>query len=280
MTRAAGRRPKTAAPLAFSASPPPGAGPGNSLAYGSPDIYDVATGWKLDRELDFLDEIFARHAGSVRRILEPCCGTGRLLLALAGRGYHVAGYDLNPAMTAYARKRLEAFGGEVWEGEMSAFAPPGTFDAALNLVNSIGYLLEDAAFSSHLDRMGDAVRPGGIYVVQLSYGGEPPDLARFGPWGNRSGDVSTTLLWEVVREDAAARRSYQHCRITARRGKERLVFDEDHVLRYWTHEDVNRLIHASPFELAAVYWDRFEEFPLEDYRMGEHGNLYHVLRRR
>jgi SAM-dependent methyltransferase len=273
VTREAGRRRKATAP---NASP----GTEGSLVYRSPEIYDVATGWKLEKELGFLEEIFARHAGSVRRVLEPCCGTGRLLHALAHRGYRVAGYDLSAEMVAYARERLAPFGGELWEGEMASFTPPGVFDAALNLVNSIGYLLEEADISAHLESMGGALRPGGIYVVQLSYGGEPPELARFGPWGNRRGALSTTLLWEVLREDAAAKRSYQHCRITAREGKERRVFDEDHVLRYWTHEDVNRIVGASPFELAAIYWDRFEEFPLEDYRIGEHGNLYHVLRRR
>jgi len=266
-----GRRRKAAAPVAFAAP--------SSLVYRTPEIYDVATGWKLDQEIEFLESTFRRHAGLVRSVVEPCCGTGRMLRALADQGYEVAGYDLSPEMVAFARERLRPVGGRAWVGEMSAFEPPGLFDAAINLVNSIGYLLEEDAIAAHLERMGGALRPGGIYVVQFSYGGEPPELARFGPWSHHAGDIGTTLLWEVVREDETARRSYQHCRITARRGKERRVFDEDHVLRYWTHEDVTRLLDASPFRLDAVYWDNFEEFPLEDYRMGEHGNLYHVLRR-
>jgi SAM-dependent methyltransferase len=278
VTHEAGRRRKAAAPHAFPPHGPSAAGA--SLLYDTPQIYDVATGWDLEKEIDFLEDLFARHAGAVRRVLEPCCGTGRLLLALAGRGYEVAGYDRSPAMVEFARDRLRAVRGEVWRGEMAAFAPPGRFDAALNPVNSIGYLLEDDEIAAHLERMGEALRPGGIYVIQLSYGGEPPEQARFGPWGNRGGDLSTTLLWEVVSEDPAAKRSYQHCRITARHGRERRVFDEDHVLRYWTHEDVEAIVARSPFELEAIYRDFFEEYPREDYRMGELGNLYHVLRRR
>jgi SAM-dependent methyltransferase len=252
--------------------------------YSSPEIYDVAFGWDLSKELDFLEEVFRTHAGGpVRQVLEPCCGTGRLLDALAERGYIVAGYDLSAEMVAYASTRLRAKGGDAWLGEMTAFrppSPPAPFDAALNLVNSIGYLLDDASVAAHLARTAEALRPGGIYVTQFSYGGEPPELARFGPWGNRRDDLSTTLLWEVLREDEVAKRSHQHCRITARRGQERRVIDENHVLRYWTHEDVNRIVGESPFALEAIYWDRFEEFPLEDYRMGEFGNLYHVLKRR
>lgn len=280
MKHPAGRRRRAAAPplspRASDAAPRTGRG----ALYDTPEIYDVAAGWDLERELDFLEDLFVRHAGRVERVLEPCCGTARHLLALAGRGYDVAGYDRSPTMVDFARARLRAAGGRVWRGDMATFTPPGRFDAAWNPVNSIGYLLEDKDVTAHLERMGEAIRPGGIYVVQFSYGGEPPDLARFGPWGNRGGGLSTTFTWEVVREDAAAKRSYQHCRITARRDGVTRVIEEDHVLRYWTHEDVDRLIEPSPFELEAIYWDNFEEFPREDYRIGEHGNLYHVLRRR
>jgi len=252
--------------------------------YSSPEIYDVAFGWDLSKELDFLEDLFRDRAdGPVRRVLEPCCGTGRLLHGLGERGYEVAGYDRSAEMVAFAAARLKAVEGDVWLGEMTTFSPPSPpapFDAAINLVNSIGYLLDDSAVLAHLDRTAAALRPGGVYVAQFSYGGEPPELARFGPWGNRRGDLSTSLLWEVVREDSDAKRSHQHCRITARRGSDRRVIDENHVLRYWTHEDVDSIVRRSPFTLEAIYWDRFEEFPIEDYRIGEFGNLYHVLKRR
>jgi SAM-dependent methyltransferase len=251
-----------------------------SRLYASPEVYDVAFGWDLKLELDFLDRCFAEHVeGPVRRVLEPACGTGRLLLALAERGYDVAGYDRSAEMTAYAAARLAPHEGAVWRGDMTTFRPPGEFDAALNLVNSIGYLLEDEEVVAHLSRVAEAVRPGGIYLVQVSYEDEPPELASFGPWGNRRGDLSTTLFWRVVREDKAARRSHQECRITARRGRERTVFEESHVLRLWSQEDFDRLVQATPFRLAAVYHDCFEPFDPEERRTGEYGNLYHVLRR-
>ena len=248
--------------------------------YASPEIYDVAFGWDLTMELDFLEGCLREHAGVVQRIVEPACGTGRVLESLAKRGYEVLGYDLSPEMVAYAGERLRVSGGRVMRGDMAAFRPPGRFDAAINLVNSIGYLLDDRDLSSHLERVADALRPGGVYLVQFNYGDEPPELATFGPWGNRRGDLSTTLTWSVVREDRDAHRSHQECRITARRGKERVVIEESHVLRYWTQEDVDRIVGASPLELVAVYYDRFEEHPLEEPRTGEYGNLYHVLKRR
>ncbi|MBI4364270.1 MAG: class I SAM-dependent methyltransferase [Candidatus Latescibacteria bacterium] len=249
--------------------------------YSSPEIYDVAFGWDLRMELDFVERCLSEHTpGVVRRILEPACGTGRVIAALASRGYEVAGYDLSPEMVAYAAEKLKPFGGRVLRGDMTSFRPPGVHDAAINLVNSIGYLLEDEALASHLEGVAGALRPGGVYLAQFNYGGEPPELAAFGPWGNRAGNLSTTLTWRVVREDPAAGRSYHECRVTARSGKEHRTIEESHVLRYWTQEDFDRIVAESPFELVAVYYDRFEEHPLSEPRTGELGNLYHVLRRR
>ena len=252
------------------------------VLYASPEIYDVAFGWDLALELDFLESCWAAHVeGPVRRLLEPACGTGRLLEALALRGYDILGYDLSPEMVAFASRRLGAHGGRALRGDMADFRPPGgTFDVAVNLVNSIGYLLEDDQVLAHFERVAEALRPGGVYIAQFNYAGEPPELATFGPWGNRRGELSTTLTWTVAREDAAAKRSHQHARITARRGRKKLTIEEDHLLRLWTQEDVDALLDRSPLQLVAVYHDRFDPYPIDVPRTGEYGNLYHVLARR
>ena len=249
--------------------------------YASPEVYDVAFGWDLTLEIDFLESCWADLVpGPVRRVLEPACGTARILKALGERGYDVLGYDQSPEMVAYASRKLAAVGGRALRGDMASFRPPGRFDVALNLVNSIGYLLEDADLLLHWERVAEALGPGGIYIVQFSYAGEASETSSFGPWENRVGDLATALTWSVVREDMATRRSHQHCRIVARRGGEERVLEEDHVLRLWNQEDVDRLVGASPFELLAVYRDRFEPLPLDTPRTGDDGNLYHVLRRR
>ena len=168
--------------------------------YESTEIYDVAFGWDLTMELDFVESCLRKHSVEpVRRVLEPACGTGRILAALCARGYEVTGYDMSPAMVAFASAKLARFGGQVMRGEMAAFRPPGRYDAAINLVNSIGYLLEDEALRSHLERVGEVIPPGGVYLVQLSYGGEPPEQGAFGPWPNARAGLKTSLTWRIAR---------------------------------------------------------------------------------
>lgn len=276
---ASGRSPRSRFTAGAKASEPVRSSHPNKL-YASPEIYDVAFGWDLRLEMDFLESCWATHVeGPVRRILEPACGTGRILRALAERGYDVVGYDRSPEMVSFAARSLGGLGGKLYRGDMISFRPPGRFDVALNLVNSICYLLEEAEVAAHLERVAEALRPGGIYIVQFSYGEEPPELASFGPWVNRRADVTTELTWRVLREDPAARRSYQECRIAATSGGRTVEIVEEHVLRLWTQEAFDRVIAASPFALSAVYHDRFDPFPIDETRTGGHGNLYHVLAR-
>ena len=86
------------------------------------------------------------------------------------------------------------------------------------------------------------------------------------------------MTWRVLSEDPEARRSRQECRIVATwAGGRRLEIRDEHVLRYWTQEDFDRVVAASPLQLLAVYHDRFDPFPIDRARTGEDGNLYHVL---
>ena len=231
--------------------------------------------------MDFLESCWAAHVeGPVRRIVEPACGTGRILHALAERGYEVFGYDQSAEMVSFAARKLGILGGKLHRGDMVTFRPPGRFDVAVNLVNSICYLLDERDLAAHLTCLAGSLRPGAIYIVQFSYGEEPPEQASFGPWENRRGEWTTNLTWRVLREDMAAKRSHQHCTIVATRAGETVTLDEDHILRLWTQDDFDRVIDASPFELVALYHDRFDPFPIDDPRTGKHGNLYHVLARR
>ena len=257
-----------------------------SRLYSTPEIYDVAFGWDLTLELDFLENCWADLVpGPVRRVLEPACGTGRVLKGLGDRGYDVLGYDRSPEMVAFASHKLATVGGRALRGDMATFRPPGRFDVAINLVNSIGYLLEDDELLAHWKRVAEALRPDGIYIVQFNYAGEPPNAGDFGPWENTAGDLMTALTWSVVREDLRALRSHQRCRIGVRRAtvggpSEEWVLEEEHVLRLWTHEEMDRLVAASAFELLAVFRDRFEPLALDTPRTGVDGNLYHVFRPR
>ncbi len=65
--------------------------------YDYPVYYDLIFGSDWRAEFDFLtgcaSERFAAKR-PVKRLFEPACGTGRLLIKLAENGYEVSGNDL------------------------------------------------------------------------------------------------------------------------------------------------------------------------------------------
>ena len=63
--------------------------------YESPHYYDILLAPDSEREAGFLEAVAARHGRTLgRNVLEPACGSGRLLLEMARRGWRVTGVDL------------------------------------------------------------------------------------------------------------------------------------------------------------------------------------------
>src|SRR6266404_9530096 len=75
--------------------------------YDYPQYYDIAFQAYTQREADFIEAACRKYCSfDVRRLLEPACGSGRLVTELAARGYQMTGFDLNQTALSYLRRRL------------------------------------------------------------------------------------------------------------------------------------------------------------------------------
>jgi release factor glutamine methyltransferase len=77
------------------------------------------------RRTELLAREAAALAGTASRVLDLCCGTGAVGLAIATRvaGVEVHAADIEPAAVANARRTLAPVGGTVWEGDLFAALP-------------------------------------------------------------------------------------------------------------------------------------------------------------
>ena len=101
-------------------------------------------------------------------LLDVPCGYGRHVLPLARAGYRAVGVDRSEVLLAEARRRA---GHERWPKLTRADYrelpfPDGSFDAALNLFSSLGYL-GDEADTQVLAEIGRVLRPGGRLVIEI-----------------------------------------------------------------------------------------------------------------
>lgn len=137
--------------------------------YETPRYYDIVFDQDTAKEADFLVEMLSRFDRvRGRRVLEPACGSGRLVAELASRGFEVTGFDASPAMLAYARKRLarRRLEARLVEARLEDFRlGRGRFDLAHCLVSTFKYLLDEESARAHLACTAKALKIGGIYVL-------------------------------------------------------------------------------------------------------------------
>jgi SAM-dependent methyltransferase len=247
-----------------------------------PQYYDVAFSWDAGWEVSFFQRLFRRHVPfPVRRVLEPACGTGHYLVALAKAGYRVTGYDTSREMLEFARRRIAArrlrSKTDVLSADMRTAMLRSKFDAAINPINSIGYLLSDDDILGHLRHTARSLRPGGVYVVQLACAWDKVPQADEG-WTMERDGMRVHTVWSVDREDRRRKLSYQTAQLEIAGRSRRLVIRDRHVLRLWPHEDLRDLIRESgAFKLVATYDENGKRVPLSSAITGEMGNHYYVL---
>jgi len=129
--------------------------------------------WPDEAEL-ILAEIPARGA----RVLEICCGAGRLTAALARSGNAVLGVDLVPACVRRARRGAPAGVAHLVGDARALPLADGGFDLALCLDNSLGVLAGSEALV--LAELARVLRPGGRVLLGLrTLPGPAPRLERY-----------------------------------------------------------------------------------------------------
>jgi SAM-dependent methyltransferase len=176
--------------------------------YDYPKYYDLLFGSDWKPEFDFLTGCFEKHSRrKVRRVFEPACGTGRLLIKFAQAGCEVGGNDLNPQAVAYCNARLVRYGfsPSVFVGDMADFRVRKRFDAAFNMINSFRHLGSDAAAAAHLRCMADALHAGGLYVLGLHLTPVRGPYTDEESWSARRGHLSINSHMWLKRRDKAGR---------------------------------------------------------------------------
>ncbi len=172
------------------------------------EFFDVMTDWqsRLAVELPFLETILARH--HARAVLDCACGTGWHAIALAQRGYAVAGSDASAAMIARAEKNAAREGVTVpfvaarFEDLRATFRDP--FDAVLCLGNSFPHVLTDDAARASVAAMRACLREGGALILHnLNYDKRWQEKPRWFAVNSGALDGREVLIWRFADYDAA-----------------------------------------------------------------------------
>jgi SAM-dependent methyltransferase len=104
-------------------------------------------------------------------VLDAGCGTGRVAIELAGRGFDVVGVDLDPSMLEVARAKAPSLR---WvQADLAQLALGRTFDAVV-LAGNVMIFVTPGTEGAVLTALSAHLRPGGLLVAGFSLG--PPRL--------------------------------------------------------------------------------------------------------
>src|SRR5947209_586366 len=137
-------------------------------------LHDDAVARRYDASLDgsalvTVDCHFVQqHCPAPGRLIDLGCGTGRLLLTLAGRGYRVVGVDLSAPMLRVAGEKAAAAGVRIERvranlADLTCF-DDAVFDYAACLFSTLGMVVGADARQSVVRHAARLLRPGGVFV--------------------------------------------------------------------------------------------------------------------
>ena len=225
--------------------------------YEYPQYYDLAFRSETRTEADFIEAAGRKYAtGRLRRLLEPACGTGRLIAELAARGYQLTGFDLSQPSLAYLRRRLarRRLNATVFCADMADFQLDHQVDAAYSTFDSFRHLLTEQAARHHLQCIADCLRPGGIYL--LGFHLLPPDASDqcTERWTESHGRTRVTVTLRVLATDRRRRLETLRVSLLVRSGQRVVRLRHDFQFRMYTARQFRRLLaHVPSLELCDVY---------------------------
>lgn len=122
---------------------------------------------------DFLERIINRHYNNAPElILDLGCGTGRMTIELARRGYDMIGVDIAPEMLDIARENASARGvGErtLWLcQDMRSFELYGTVDIVISCLDSINHLTSPKDLLTCLRLVHNYLVPDGLFIFDIN----------------------------------------------------------------------------------------------------------------
>jgi len=198
--------------------------------------------------------------------LEIGCGTGRVLLHLASKGFNVSGLDNAPAMleTTHQRAQSASFDIPLYTGDMRDFNLNRQFDAIFISNNTIGHLRARDDIEGHFASIAKHLKPNGHYLLDYfvpdpSYLVHADQRERLVFHYDHPDDGAKINVYESYRYDHATQ--IKEAIWTHKRGSD-VIDKHDLHLRMFFPQELDSLLHYNDFEVMHKF-GRYDGIPFD-----------------
>ena len=185
------------------------------------------------------------------RIIDLCCGYGRITLELARRGFAATGVDITAAYLDAAQKDAaqENLAISFIHKDIRAYKRKNAFDTAVNIYNSFGYFENPRDDLLFLKNAHYSLREGGAFIIDVL--GKEIAVRDYieAEWFERAG---YTVLTENNPMDSWA--SVSNRWILIKNGKR---WEKIFVQRLYAASELRSLLHEAGFSSVEIFggWD-------------------------
>ncbi len=226
--------------------------------YNLPTYYDVSFSHEMREELDFLRSAFRQYCKTPEpRLLEPACGSGRLIVPLVRSGFDCTGFDLNDNALKYLQQKLKrnALSATVFKGDMVDFSMNGKkYDAAYCTVDTFRHLLSEKKAIQHLGNVAKHLKKEGIYILGLHLIPERGVADKITRWSARRGGLTVKTSIEMLALNKKERTETLKVILNAITKTRNEKFESVYKLRTYSLKQFQKVIAKSKyFEIENVY---------------------------
>lgn len=219
------------------------------------------------RWADFIEAVIARNytLGRPELLLDLGCGTGRMTLELAERGYDMTGVDYSPEMLDIARKAEAARKPAkpvLWLcQDMCDFELYGTVDVAVCCLDGINHITSEKSLGRCFDLVHNYLVPDGLFIFDINGKHKFESI-----YGNETYVMEEDDSFCIWQNDYDPKRRICDFYITLFKeceGGRYARFDEMQSERMYTLRRMKKMLLSSNFELLGAYSD-FDFNPADD----------------
>lgn len=219
------------------------------------DLHTPPEPYRPDHEF-VLDEL--RRFGPGARVLDLGCGTGALLERVREAGFEACGIDASPEMAAVAEKRLGHLGhlghGAVRVQRLQDLEERDAYDALVSLSLPFNYCAGVSEAREALARFHQALRPGGLLLLQVAHAANAPDclIEEWAPGPAGEKDIQFLCRFLAVPGDVDAEPAVRAQYVYSCRSLNELLYEE-HLLNVADVNLVAGLLHEAGFSEIRIY---------------------------